>query len=127
MEPKDFDSIMKSNPSVREGLREVALRREFKKALVFSTKKPFPQKVEELKEAFIVIDDDNSGEIDLSEIDVLLRKMDSTFTDDDIEQILNSLDLDGGGNIDWEEFKRIFGMTGTKFVKCSAVKGHRSV
>ncbi|OEU09496.1 hypothetical protein FRACYDRAFT_144910, partial [Fragilariopsis cylindrus CCMP1102] len=63
---------------------------------------------EELKEAFIVIDDDNSGEIDLSEIDVLLRKMDSTFTDDDIEQILNSLDLDGGGNIDWEEFKRIF-------------------
>ena len=118
MEPKDFDSIMKSNPSVREGLREVVLRREFKKALVFATKKPFPQKVEELKEAFIVIDDDKSGEIDLSEIDVLLRKMDSTFTDDDIEQILNSLDLDGGGNIDWEEFKRIFGMTGTKFVKC---------
>jgi CRP-like cAMP-binding protein len=118
MEPKDFDSIMKSNPSVREGLREVVLRREFKKALVFATKKPFPQKVEELKEAFIVIDDDKSGEIDLSEIGVLLRKMDSTFTDDDIEQILNSLDIDGGGDIGWEEFKRIFGMTGTKFVKC---------
>jgi Ca2+-binding EF-hand superfamily protein len=120
MEPKDFDSIMKSNPSVREGLREVVLRREFKKALVFATKKPFPQKVEELKEAFIVIDDDKSGGIDFSEIGVLLRKMDSTFTDNDIEQILNSLDLDGGGNIDWEEFKRIFGMTGTKFVKCGA-------
>mmetsp|Transcript_21779 Transcript_21779/g.24453 ORF Transcript_21779/g.24453 Transcript_21779/m.24453 type:complete len:796 (+) Transcript_21779:148-2535(+) len=117
MEPNDFESIMKSNPSVREGLSEVVLRREFRKALVFATKKPFPTKEEELKEAFNAIDHDESGEIDLSEIDELLRKMDKTFTDNDIAQILNSLDLDGGGNIDWEEFKRIFGMSGTKFVK----------
>lgn len=118
MEPKDFDGIMESNPTVRDGLREVVLRREFRKALVFETKKHFPTNKDELKEAFKVIDNDGSGEIDLSEMNALLKNMDKTFTDNDVEQILNSLDLDGQGKIGWEEFKRIFGMTGTKFVKC---------
>lgn len=114
MKPKDFESIMKSNPSVRDGLRDVASRREFKKALVYATKKDFPSTEKKLKEAFEAIDDDGSGEIDLSEVDVLLRKMDNTFTDNDIAHIMNSLDLDGAGTIEWTEFKRVFGMSGAK-------------
>lgn len=113
MDPKDFDSIVKSNPYVREGIREVVLRREFKKALVYATKKSFPSNQKELKEAFETIDWDKSGEIDLSEVDLLLRKMDKTFTNNDIAQILNSLDLDGCGKVGWEEFKRVFGMSDT--------------
>jgi CRP-like cAMP-binding protein len=112
MELKDFEDIIKSNPSIGKGLREVVFRREFKKALVYATKKPFPQTEKELREAFKRIDYDNSGSIDLDEIRELLRKMDKTFTADDIAQILDSLDLDGAGKIQWKEFKRIFGIHG---------------
>jgi len=110
MELKDFERLIKSNPSIRDGLRDVVFRREFKKALAFATKKPFPSTEDELKEAFEKIDLDKSGLINFDEIRVLLRKMDKTFTDDDIAQILESLDLDGAGKIQWAEFKRIFGM-----------------
>ncbi len=110
MEVKDFEHLIKSNPSIRDGLRDVVFRREFKKALAFATKKPFPSTEDELKEAFGKIDLDKSGLINFDEIRVLLQKMDKTFTDDDIAQILESLDLDGAGKIQWAEFKRIFGM-----------------
>jgi len=110
MELKYFDKMMKDNPYIRDGLRDVVFRREFKKALVFATKQPFPSNENELKRAFEKIDADGSGGIDLAEVDVLLRKMDKTFTDDDVAQILGSLDLDGHGNIEWTEFKRVFGM-----------------
>lgn len=110
MELKDFEGMIKSNPSIRDGLRDVVFRREFKKALAFATKKPFPSTEAELKEAFEKIDLDKSGLINFDEIRVLLREMDKTFTDDDIAQILESLDLDGAGKIQWAEFKRIFGM-----------------
>ena len=113
MELKDFEGIVNSSPSIRDGLRDVVYRREFKKALVYATKKPFPSTENELKEAFETIDTDGSGLIDFEEIRFLLRNMDKTFTDDDIGQILNSLDLDGAGKIQWAEFKRIFGIYGT--------------
>ena len=110
MELKDFEGMIKANPSIRDGLRDVVFRREFKKALAYATKKPFPATEAELKEAFEKIDLDKSGLINFDEIRVLLREMDKTFTDDDIAQILESLDLDGAGKIQWAEFKRIFGM-----------------
>lgn len=110
MELKDFEQVVKSNPTIGEGLRDAVSRREFKKALAYSTKKPFPSTEEELKEVFEKIDLDKSGEIDFDEIRVLLRQMDKTFTEKDIVEILQSLDLDGAGLIKWAEFKRIFGM-----------------
>lgn len=113
MELKDFEGIMKSNSSIRDGLRDVVLRREFKKALVYATENAFPSTENELKEAFERIDVDGSGYIDLAEIRVLLRRMDESLTDNDIAQILNSLDLDGAGKIHWSEFKRIFWIRST--------------
>jgi CRP-like cAMP-binding protein len=115
MDAKDFKKLIRSNPSVREGLHETALRRQFQKALVFAIKKSFPTREEELKEAFHAVDCNHSGEIDLSDVAVMLKNMDSSFTNKDIAEILNSLDLDDNGSISWDEFKRIFGMNGTRF------------
>lgn len=115
MELKKFERIVNSNSSIRDGLRDVVFRREFKKALVYATEKAFPQTEKELKEVFEKIDLDDSGLIDFDEIRVLLRKMDKSFTDSDIAQILESLDLDGAGKIQWAEFKRIFGMHGSSY------------
>lgn len=115
MEAKDFDRLARSNPYVRDSLREMALRRQFQKALVFATNKSFPTKVDELRTAFLAADYNQSGRIDLSDVAVMLRKMDPTFTDKDIAEILNSLDLDDDGAVEWEEFKRVFGMSGTRY------------
>ncbi|KAG7361395.1 serine/threonine protein kinase [Nitzschia inconspicua] len=115
MEAKDFDKLARSNPYILESLREMALRRQFQKAMVFATNKSFPTKVEELRHAFQAADYNGSGKIDLSDVAVMLRKMDPTFTDKDIAEILNSLDLDDDGAVKWEEFKRVFGMSGTRF------------
>ena len=115
MDAKDFKKLIRANPSVREGLHETALRRQFQKALVFATKKPFPTKEQDLKEAFSSVDYNHSGQIDLSDVALMLKNMDNSFTNKDIAQILNSLDLDDNGSISWDEFKRIFGMTGTRY------------
>ena len=86
------------------------MRREFQKALVFATKKAFPTKESELREAFEAADYNRSGKIDLSDVSIMLKNMDKTLSGNDIEAIMTSLDLDGSGFVSWEEFKRIFGM-----------------
>ena len=108
LELKNFERILESDKSIKDGLRDVVFRREFKKALVYETKKAFPSTEKELKEVFELLDLDHSGSIELPEIRHLLRKMDKTFTEDDIAEILACLDLDQSGEIHWEEFKRIF-------------------
>jgi serine/threonine protein kinase len=110
LKASDFFKLLKTHPSVQETLRDIGLRRQFQKALVFATKKEFPTMEKELREAFEAADYNRSGRIDLSDITVMLKNMDSTFTDADIKEILGSLDLDGSGAVNWEEFKRIFGM-----------------
>lgn len=117
MSANDFHKLNKSNPSMRFSLREAALRRQFQKALVFDTKKPFPTREEELKDAFHAVDYNQSGSIDLSDVAHMLKKMDATFTDADIAEILNALDIDESGSVTWDEFKRIFGMSGTRYTE----------
>ena len=116
LELKDFERIIESDKTIKAGLRDVVYRREFKKALVYETKKAFPSTERELKEVFEQLDLDHSGYIDFAEIRHLLQKMDKTFTHEDISNILDSLDLDASGQIQWEEFKRIFcGMHGSAY------------
>lgn len=113
----DLQKLSQSHPYVEESIRELALRREFQKALVFSTKKSFPTQEDELRVAFDAVDIKKSGEINLSDCALMLRRMDMSFTDEDISEILHSLDLDNSGSIHWEEFKRVFGMSGPRFVQ----------
>lgn len=107
----DFYKLMETHPTIQESLRDICLRREFQKALVFSTGKSFPKTEEDLRDAFDAADFNRSGKIDLSDVAVMLRKLDRTLTSGDIKEILDSLDLDRTGAVHWEEFKRIFGMT----------------
>ena len=109
MSAKDFHKI-KTHSAVKDSLRELTLRREFQKALVIATKRPFPTNESELLAAFDAADYNRSGKIDLSDVSIMLKNMDSTFSDKDIEDIMESLDIDGSGTVAWEEFKRIFGM-----------------
>ena len=109
MTAKDFHKI-RNKSVVKDSLQELTMRREFQKALVFATKKAFPTKESELREAFEAADYNRSGKIDLSDVSIMLKNMDKTLSGNDIEAIMTSLDLDGSGFVSWEEFKRIFGM-----------------
>lgn len=111
MKAADLDKFMRGSSVLKETLRELTLRGEFRKALVFATKKDFPKNEAELRRAFDIADYSRSGSIDRSDISVMLRNMDKSFTEKDVEDILNTLDLDGNGSVGWEEFKRIFGMS----------------
>jgi len=115
MRAQDFNSFLDSNKVAREGLRDICRRREFQKALVFRTKKPFPTNEKDLKAAFHAVDEDNSGQISLENVRNMLQEMDPTLTNTEAEPILKSLDLNDDLSVSFEEFKRIFRMdTGTQ-------------
>jgi serine/threonine protein kinase len=114
MKDKDFFVLLDAMPAVRESLRDMCLRREFQKALVYRTKKEFPTQEHELKEAFDAADESHQGVINLNNVQHMLKQMDPTFSDQDIEEILLSLDLDDSGEVDFTEFKRIFSFEPTR-------------
>jgi serine/threonine protein kinase/phage pi2 protein 07 len=110
MRARDFYIFLDAHPSVKTSVRDICLRREFQKALVFRTKKPFPTKQSDLKAAFDAADEDSSGKICLANIQSMLKQMDPTLPDGELQDILLSLDLDKTGQVSFDEFKSIFGV-----------------
>jgi Ca2+-binding EF-hand superfamily protein len=107
---KDFYFLLESHESLKEGIRDICLRREFKKALCYKLRRDFPKNEKELREAFDAIDGTGSGTIEMEDVRVMLRQFDPTYTEEDVRDILNSLALTGAGNITWAEFSHIFAM-----------------
>lgn len=110
MQAADFAEFLKSSPMTNETLRDIASRREFQKAIVFKTKKSFPSDPKDLREAFDAADEDSSGDLSLDNVRSMLRRMDPTLTEKEVQSILNALDLDESGSVKFEEFKRIFNL-----------------
>lgn len=109
MMASDFYKIYNSSSSLKHSLREVCLRREFQKALVKKTKKEFPS-VNDLRQVFDSSDSDGSDSLDFKEVQSLLRSFDQSLSDDEIREVLSSLDLKSDGKIGFDEFRVIFGM-----------------
>jgi serine/threonine protein kinase len=110
MRARDFYTFLGAHPAVKKSVRDICLRREFQKALVFRTKRPFPTRHADFKAAFDAADEDLSGHISAANMTSMLKQMDPTLTDCDIHEILCSLDLDETGQVSFEEFKSIFGV-----------------
>jgi CRP-like cAMP-binding protein len=109
---RDFYELLGSHPKMKAAIRDTCLRREFQKALCVKTKKPFPKTESELRVAFEAVDRNKDGVIELPEIRSMILNLDPTYTEEDIKDILLSLDLTISGTVTWKEFKRIFGMNG---------------
>jgi Ca2+-binding EF-hand superfamily protein len=62
---------------------------------------------EDLREAFNMFDADGSGFIDRNEVRMLMKKLAQTLTDDEIDAIMEIVDVDGDGEISFEEFKNM--------------------
>merc|ERR1719341_1053401 len=65
------------------------------------------QMKEELKEAFRIYDKENQGYITNEVLKEILREIDPTLTEDDLEGIIEEVDEDGSGTMDFDEFQEM--------------------
>lgn len=100
----------RSHKTMKESIRDICFRREFQKAVCVMTGRSFPKNEKDLRKAFDAVDKNKSGVLELRNIRNAIKRLDPTFSEDEIRQILQSLDLDSSGQVSWAEFKRIFGM-----------------
>ncbi|CAL9104025.1 unnamed protein product [Musa textilis] len=62
---------------------------------------------EELKEAFKVFDKDQNGYISASELRNVMMNLGEKLTDEEVDQMIREADLDGDGQVNYEEFVRM--------------------
>ncbi|CAA6667218.1 unnamed protein product [Spirodela intermedia] len=62
---------------------------------------------EELKEAFKVFDKDQNGFISASELRNVMINLGEKLTDEEVEQMIREADMDGDGQVNFEEFVRM--------------------
>merc|ERR1719452_95279 len=65
------------------------------------------QMKEELKEAFRIYDKEAQGFITNDVLKDILREIDSTLTEEDLDHIVEEVDEDGSGTMDFDEFQEM--------------------
>lgn len=98
----------KSNPALKEDFRDLMLRRDFKKAVCHATKRQFPTTTQEIHDVFEELDSGKNGALHLDKIRDMVLKFDKSYEEQNIRDMLSSMDLNHSGSITYEEFKRIF-------------------
>lgn len=99
-----FRKLLASSTSVQDSLKELYLRREFKKAIVKRMRKNFPY--EDPEEAFAAADENRVGRLDARNISKLMREMNPDYTDEDIQEVIHALNLTGSGSVTFAEMKK---------------------
>jgi calmodulin len=61
-------------------------------------------KIAEFKEAFEIFDKDRDGFITIKELGEIMKNLGQTPTDAELQDMINEVDIDGNGNIDFKEF-----------------------
>ena len=61
-------------------------------------------KITELKEAFEIFDKDRDGYITTKELGDIMKKLGQTPSEAELQDMINEVDIDGNGTIDFKEF-----------------------
>ena len=61
----------------------------------------------ELKDAFRIYDKEGQGFITTDVLKEILREIDPTLTEDDLDNIIEEVDEDGSGTLDFDEFQEM--------------------
>ena len=61
----------------------------------------------ELKEAFRVFDKDGNGFISAAELRHIMTNLGEKLTDEEVDEMLREADIDGDGQINYEEFVKV--------------------
>ncbi|CAK9143770.1 unnamed protein product [Ilex paraguariensis] len=62
------------------------------------------KQVTEFREAFFMIDKDSDGLITMEELEVVIQSLHEHPTKEEIQEMINEVDPDGNGTIDFEDF-----------------------
>ncbi|URD87526.1 hypothetical protein MUK42_26602 [Musa troglodytarum] len=62
---------------------------------------------EELKEAFRVFDEDQNGFISAAELRHVMTNLGEKLTDEEVDEMIREADVDGDGQINYEEFVKV--------------------
>lgn len=62
---------------------------------------------EEIKEAFKVFDKDGNGFISAAELRHVMTNLGEKLNDSEVEEMINEADVDGDGQINYEEFVKV--------------------
>ncbi|XP_063693335.1 uncharacterized protein LOC134825124 isoform X2 [Bolinopsis microptera] len=63
----------------------------------------------ELKDIFAMFDKDNSGSIDVNELESMVSSLGITATKEDLNDMIAEADIDKSGTIEFDEFKTLIG------------------
>ena len=78
---------------------------DFAQFLIFMTRQSEAKDdVDELREAFAIMDTDNDGHISSEDLEKVLRKLGCNFAKDEIEEMIKVADQNGQGTVNIEEF-----------------------
>jgi len=61
----------------------------------------------ELKGAFRLYDKEGNGFISTEVLREILRELDDNLSDDELDNMIDEIDADGSGTVDWDEFKSV--------------------
>lgn len=59
---------------------------------------------EDTREAFLLFDKDKNGTIDTSELGSIMRSLNMDPTETELQDMINEVDINGNGILDYEEF-----------------------
>jgi len=62
------------------------------------------EKIAEFKEAFEIFDKDKDGNITIKELGEIMKNLGQSPTEGELNDMINEVDVDGNGNIDFREF-----------------------
>ena len=62
------------------------------------------EKKDEYKEIFAIFDSDGSGSIQHEEIADVMRTLGQNPTDEEVDEMVKKIDVDGNGEVEFEEF-----------------------
>ncbi|XP_076098159.1 calmodulin-alpha-like isoform X1 [Mytilus galloprovincialis] len=63
-----------------------------------------PEQIQEYREAFKMFDKDGDGTITTKELGTVMRSLGQNPSSQELEDMVNEVDVDGNGEIDFEEF-----------------------
>jgi len=108
MTGRDFRALLEMSPDMATSLRDLCLRRDFKKAVVQRLKQEFPY--QNPRQAFDAVKTDRTCEsLTVQEISDLMRELNAEYTDEEIRQVLAAIKLNtNSGNMSFDEFKKVF-------------------
>ncbi|KAL7057675.1 hypothetical protein AAHC03_016863 [Spirometra sp. Aus1] len=74
---------------------------------LYARKLRYDDDLRDLRDAFRALDKKRRGSIDVEDLKWILKNLDTTLTDEDIESMVQNVDTDDSGSVDFQEFYKL--------------------